>query len=59
MPVARVAERLLKLGGCAPDCGLALFLEHPLGPLPVALRVVSQDSERLRAGTNWLIMLLA
>ena len=27
--------------------------------MPVALRVVSQDSERLRAGTNWLIMLLA
>ena len=23
LPVASVAERLLKLGGCAPDCGLA------------------------------------
>jgi hypothetical protein len=27
LPVASVAERLLKLGGCAPDCGLARLFQ--------------------------------
>ena len=35
LPVASVAERLLKLGGCAPDCGLALpfFIGWPCAGL--------------------------
>ncbi len=37
LPVVSVAERLLKLGGCAPDCGLAT--PRTLGPFEKGLRM--------------------